>query len=567
MLLPPIDDVAAVYWNGVEVSRAGDFPPHAIWYYQAPPTTMGLGPIRSGVIAVKVWKAPPGSFDSDLLGGFTAAPFLGSPEAIGAMKAALDFRWLQRSQLRFAINSLYALVFVLALVVWLRDRKQSLLFWIAGYAIAPVAIDILLDLRIHWPFAFALGLAQPFFGMIQACLWNVLVLLLRLDEQPGVAKAVRILAAVEMAVFSLDGLLVVLMAFIPTRWAFWVQLTDGIFTAIFLVLQLMPVILVLYAVARRRKLSFERWLVAICAFFSDAIPALRSALEQGRRFTHWTFGERIGAPLFVVNGNPVNAQLIASTLLLLALIFAVYRYLAEERERQIAIEQEFRNARELQQVLIPEDLPDIPGYKLTTAYKPASQVGGDFFQIIPLKDGATLIVLGDVSGKGLKAAMAVSLIVGAIRTFAETTASPAAILSGLNRRLFGRLKGGFATAIALRLDADGKCVMASAGHTSPFINEREVDMPGAFPLGLAEEAVYEEQTLQLSGSEHLALYTDGLLEARSATGELYSFDRLKTLFAKQPTAEEATEAAVAFGQDDDITVLTLSRLPSTLIAF
>jgi serine phosphatase RsbU (regulator of sigma subunit) len=170
------------------------------------------------------------------------------------------------------------------------------------------------------------------------------------------------------------------------------------------------------------------------------------------------------------------------------------------------------------------------------------------------------VVLGDVSGKGLKAAMAVSLIVGAIRTVAETTSSPAEILACLNRRLYGRLNGGFSTAIAMRLDADGACTIASAGHPEPFLNDREIEMPGALPLGIEPAVSYAEHSIMLGATDRLALYTDGLLEARNAAGELYSFERIKTLFAASPTAAQATEAAVNFGQEDDITVLTLTRL-------
>jgi serine phosphatase RsbU (regulator of sigma subunit) len=187
-------------------------------------------------------------------------------------------------------------------------------------------------------------------------------------------------------------------------------------------------------------------------------------------------------------------------------------------------------------------------------------VGGDFFQIIPLSGSGTLIVLGDVSGKGLKAAMTVCLIVGSVRSTAETTTSPAELLDALNRRLYGRLHGGFATCLALRLDPDGGCTLASAGHPAPFLNDSEITLSGALPLGLVASTSYKESAIHLSAGDHLALYTDGLLEARSASGELYGFDRLRTLFAAQPDAAKATEAAVAFGQDDDITVLTLTRL-------
>ncbi len=132
------------------------------------------------------------------------------------------------------------------------------------------------------------------------------------------------------------------------------------------------------------------------------------------------------------------------------------------------------------------------------------------------------------------------------------------ILAGLNRRLHGRLQAGFATCVVLRMDGAGHCTMASAGHPAPFLNQHELELPGALPLGLTAMATYEETTLQLREGDQLALYTDGLLEARNATGELYGFERLHVLFGSRPTAAEATQEAVAFGQDDDITVLTLT---------
>ena len=241
-------------------------------------------------------------------------------------------------------------------------------------------------------------------------------------------------------------------------------------------------------------------------------------------------------------------------------MYAVYRYSVANSRRQSALEQEFKSARELQQLLIPETLPDVPGFTLTSAYRPDQEVGGDFFQIIPIEGGSTLVILGDVSGKGLKAAMAVSLIVGAIRVLADENPDPAQLLTQLNHSLHGRLQGGFATCVALRLDPSGRCAIASAGHPAPFLNAAELNLPGALPLGLMPAASYEETTLQLSQGDRLALYTDGMLEARNQSGELYGYARLEALFATRPNAEQATKAAINFGQDDDITVLTLTRL-------
>jgi serine phosphatase RsbU (regulator of sigma subunit) len=241
-------------------------------------------------------------------------------------------------------------------------------------------------------------------------------------------------------------------------------------------------------------------------------------------------------------------------------VYAVIRYTIDNRRRQHAMEREFQNARELQQVLVPENLPALAGFSLTSAYRPAQEVGGDFFQIIPLEEGATLIVLGDVSGKGLKAAMTVSLIVGALRTLAETVSDPAEILAGLNRRLHGRLPHGFVTCLVLRLSSGGECMIANAGHPAPFLNQVEVSLPPALPLGLVLETRYDAISIVLNVDDRLTLYTDGLLEARDETGEIFSFERLKQLVATRPDASEAVAAAVNFGQDDDITVLTLTRL-------
>jgi serine phosphatase RsbU (regulator of sigma subunit) len=156
--------------------------------------------------------------------------------------------------------------------------------------------------------------------------------------------------------------------------------------------------------------------------------------------------------------------------------------------------------------------------------------------------------------------MTVSLIVGTLRTLAETTSDPAAILAGLNRRLHGRLRHGFATCIVLHLDGDGNCTLANAGHLAPFLNTTELELPPALPLGLDPSATYESVLIPLDIHARLTLYTDGLLEARKPTGELFGFDRLQQLMAASPTAESAVQTAVAFGQDDDITVLTLTRL-------
>jgi hypothetical protein len=558
LLVPAIDDVYEIYWNGQRAGLLGSMPPRLVAYEGMAPQAYGLGPIRSGVLAVRVFKLPLGSNEDGISGGFQAVPIAGRPEAIGAIKGNLDFHWLRSQQFRFGLSSLYGLIFVLSLIAWWRDRSQRLLFWMAAYALPLLVETPLLWLRLQYPFAIQDFLRQTLVAVREISLWFLLLWLLRLDEVPRVARVLRVAAFVIITTCVIDGLLNFLFPSVIDARGF--VIADAILTCLYLPPQIAPVILAVIALARRRRLDSARWIVAALAFLNSLFYAVVNYSSQGNRFTHWTLDKSLMSPLFTIAGNAIGASLILRTLLFLSIVYAVIRYSIENSRHQSALEQEFQNARELQQVLIPEHLPSIPGFTLTSTYKPAHEVGGDFFQIIPLEKGSTLVVLGDVSGKGLKAAMAVSLIVGVIRTLAETTAIPADILAGLNRRLHGRLQGGFATAIALRLDPDGFCTLAIAGHPAPFLNDQELELPGALPLGIAPSIRYEESTIRLGAGDRLALYTDGLLEARSQTGDLYGFDRLKSLFAGEPTAAQATEVGVAFGQEDDITVLTLTRL-------
>src|SRR5208282_2568180 len=117
--------------------------------------------------------------------------------------------------------------------------------------------------------------------------------------------------------------------------------------------------------------------------------------------------------------------------------------------------------------------------------------------------------------------------------------------------------GGFTTCLILRADPDGKITAANAGHLAPYLKCREMVIESGLPLGLSASAVYMESTTQLAEGEQLTLLTDGVVEARSKTGELFGFDRTSAIAAN--TAESIAQAAQSFGQQDDITVLTLSR--------
>ena len=156
-------------------------------------------------------------------------------------------------------------------------------------------------------------------------------------------------------------------------------------------------------------------------------------------------------------------------LAVLAILVSRFARTSREQDRVLA---DLDAVRTLQHVLIPTELPHVAGFTIDTAYYPALDVGGDFFQIIPLPRNETLVVIGDVAGKGLPAAMTVSLLVGALRALAETTTSPAAILTGLNRHLLGR-GATFTTAIVMHLYPMGEVTVANAGHLAPYFNGQE----------------------------------------------------------------------------------------------
>jgi len=205
--------------------------------------------------------------------------------------------------------------------------------------------------------------------------------------------------------------------------------------------------------------------------------------------------------------------------------------------------------------MLPASSASTPGFRLESVYLPASEVGGDFFQVLPADDGSLLIVVGDVSGKGLKAAMTVSAIVGALRGCAVRT--PADVLSYLNRALHGQMAG-FFTCCAALISADGKLTIANAGHLSPYLNGEELAVDSGLPLGITNGTAYAVKTWTLDAGDRLTFVSDGVAEARNASGELYGFARTKSISGQ--SAETIARTAQSFGQEDDITVLSLTRV-------
>jgi serine phosphatase RsbU (regulator of sigma subunit) len=215
---------------------------------------------------------------------------------------------------------------------------------------------------------------------------------------------------------------------------------------------------------------------------------------------------------------------------------------------------ELAAARSVQELLIPQEKIATPGFEVDSVYCPANEVGGDFFHLESAGPDGMLVVIGDVAGKGLKAAMNVSLLMGALRRTHER--SPAKILESLNGVLTGT--EGFTTCQAIWLASNGEMVIANAGHLPPYLNSQEINLPGALPLGVIPQVSYEEERFYLHPGDRILLMSDGVVEARQPSGELFGFDRVRYL--SNQSAFYLADAAKAFGQEDDITVLTVRRL-------
>ena len=563
LFVPPIENAYEMYWNGRRIGGDAKFPPRPVWVFEPQADTLRLGNPQSGVLAIRVWRSSIDFLNRGRRGGLSGAPLVGDAQGIAAYSDSEKYRWLRSKEYELALNLVVGLIAFLGFLAWRSNRDQPALFWMALYTSSWFVTDLLFRFRLPVPFRVSYGLVGLLVSTEDVALWFLLLYLLQLNRQPRISKLTRVLAAITLLCSFFEGSLQLF------HWnagnASLFHALDGLFILPPICLEAFPLVLIGVALKKRlggakKTLSAANWLVAISASASSLSFELSTLFAQGTLYTHLTTSGRLYKPLFTMHGNPFPFNILADTFLLVAIVYAVYRYSVEQTEHQRALEQEYRSAQELQRVLIPETLPPLPGFAVTSAYLPAQEVGGDFFQLISKENDDSLFILGDVSGKGLKAAMAVCLLVGTVRTLAEIYDAPAEILSGLNRRMYGRMQNGFVTCLILRLAHDGVCTFANAGHLPPYLNRNELPLPPALPLGIVPLATYDEVTFQLEIGDRLTLYTDGLVEARNASRELFGFKRLEQLIATKPDASQASDAAVSFGQDDDITVLTIARL-------
>ncbi|MEX1252813.1 MAG: SpoIIE family protein phosphatase [Dehalococcoidia bacterium] len=243
---------------------------------------------------------------------------------------------------------------------------------------------------------------------------------------------------------------------------------------------------------------------------------------------------------------------------------------AQERER---MEQELQVARLIQQTLLPKNLPELPGWKIGAFYQPAQAVGGDFYDFIAFPDGYLGIVVGDVSDKGVPAALVMATTRSILRAAADRLDSPGQVLQRVNDLLHPDIPPNmFVTCLYAVLDTmSGHLYFANAGHNLPYLRTeggvREIRATG-MPLGLMPGMVYEEQRVVLEHGESVLFHSDGLVEAHNSRREMFGFPKLMGLVGSHPggaglidhlLAELSSFAGPEHEQEDDITLVTLQR--------
>lgn len=544
LLLAPIATSYAVYVDGKIVGVCGDFPPNTIpstefSFHLFPLTSTTTGTPRTIQVALRVWHSP---MWADYVGG---GPNQGGHLAGDAAILAKEKLHHQLSRntgfvdaYSYSITS--ALVGTAIFCLFLFHQTEREFLWFSLILLAQAADNSLLVAQqiFFWPSAPVYDLLDGIFVAIAIC--ATLLFVSRVLRSTAGKVGVGLLT---LAVFS--PLAAVLY------WPGWLSApASATIQIICLLPSVMWILVVLFVRAWEGDLNARLLLLPagldLGFYFADNVGIVlgQAGLINNPRLLE----VNLAIPPFKVQ----IGILFHLVFLLALLVFLIRRFaLAGRREQRMA--NELEAARQVQQVLLPDEFDQCPGFVVECTYKPADQVGGDFFQQVSDGNGGMLIVVGDVSGKGLPAAMLVSVLVGAIRAEARHGTDPATVLRSLNDRMFGRSRNGFTTCLASHITVEGQLTLANAGHLAPYLNGKEIEVPASLPLGIVAQCEYESVSMTLSPGDQLTFVSDGVVEARSRSGELFGFERTRQISGEP--AETIANAAQRFGQEDDITVV------------
>ena len=552
-----VDDGFQVFANGHFVGQMGEFAHGRVRLHYGEPIELRLpppAPDGSLVLAIRFYMSPISPWRWPQAGGLHDSPVIGLRSVADLLYAKGARETVSNVFGDFVIGLVFLLAIPLLFWAWKNNRSDPAWFWLLLAATAQFcasATHIISELSPASSMAFGEFWHYVICGPLLQLFWLLFWWQwFGLRDETWLRAAAWLLAAANVVVAV--GLRLPLFGFPYTPAAMlhvcstagvWLSAAEG----------LLLLALLIEGFRRDRTAAFAAALpILLLGFNSFYVPMLvlfRLPLQ------------------FWFGGFSVTVEQLASIFMLLIVGWLALRRFLANRDREViereSVARDMEQARQLQQgVLVAEDVRS-PLWSMQVAYHPAQTVGGDFFQTIERPDGTLLLLIGDVSGKGISAAMLVAVLVGAGRAAARHTAEPALILAELNEQMMGRAGGHFATCLVAALRPDGELRLANAGHLPPWRNGRELEMEGSLPLGMSTLLEPAMLKVQLAAGDALTFLSDGVVEAQSPTGELFGFDRTRAISTQ--SAEQIAATAQAFGQQDDITVLTLAFAPAGVL--
>ena len=541
------DDAYQVFVDGNQIGEFGLFTAHHVTAYASQPQAYRLPKrIRNGpiTIAIRMWMDSATPFNSPDAGGLRGPAKIGFASDIAA-QIRLDWDdFAHDVGSGFLEMLILFMALLMALALFVLDRQEKSYLWLAIVCLVTLLVNanvlaanfttwigqtasvllgdvVLTPMRIGlWVLFWAYWFRVWRIAWLHAIVWTLVVLLA---------------AGTAMLRPPLYGQVVPIAA-------------ESFLVPFLLTIKLLLAVLLLIVAYRGFTRQRAEGGMAAAAVLLAAIANYQHELRLIHVHT-----------VTSVLGFSINLGTVSTILSLLIITVMLLRRFVLSQRRKEQWKLEIQQARHVQQVLIPDILPEIAGLHIESEYRPAREVGGDFFQILPGEtSGSALIVVGDVTGKGLQAGMLVALIVGAIRTASQHTLDPARILTLVNEQLCER-EHASATCMILRIDREGEITLANAGQLPPYRNGMEMEMEGALPLGIIPDLEFPVVSFHLAQGDSLILMSDGIAEAQDAHGTLFGFDRVNELLSRPVTAAQIAKAAQQFGQEDDILVLRIER--------
>lgn len=535
----------AVFANGTEIGHTKGMDDSPRMYMSLPLQVALPQPLPDGtiVIAIHSWAAPGVQISHGLLERVDIAAH---HDIVERRATAVSRRWDEAVIAGLVLSFLFLWVAALGAILYLAQRHHSEYLWLAILCVSVFLTgitDVLWNLEI-----------LPYTVYIPLSLWSgrifMAVTLEFILRFTGTAKS-RLVRIVQ-------GILLVVPA------VFFLG-TEQLYQAIAVAAEILFCGLVIWLLFAAWRRGFREAGVMLFPFLLAALAGSIDTVIAFFSSKHWISGSMEWYE-FHVGPIGFNLGTLSYAVFLVSLLAVIlYRFVRVSHDEQRS-NAEIAAARSVQAMLIPTELPSNRYFMLESAYVPVQGVGGDFFQVLPVEDGSLVIIAGDVSGKGLQAAMNASTLVGAFRN--ELSHDPATVLHHLNNVMVGTQSGGnvaqskdkdamvsFATCLCARIYRDGTMEVANAGHLSPYRDGREIELPPGLPLGVIPGMTYEQVSFRLEQGVRIIFLSDGVVEAQNSDGELFGFERTQQV--SNESARYIAQTAKRFGQNDDITVISV----------